>query len=228
MSVTIVRQAPRNPRAGVQNRRTFDALGITCMHLLGAAGSGKTSLLEATLPLLREELKIGVVKGDVVSSADTQRVARLGIPAVQILTDGGCHLRADQLQAGLNELPLEDLDLLVVENVGSPICPTRHDLGEHLRASTLSMAGGMLMTMKYPRLYRDAALVLITKHDLLSHLDFNLDGAVHTLRRLSPSAEIICTDTRHRVGIDRLAGWLLGYVRAQRTGRLRQREPVGC
>lgn len=221
MNITVVRQAPPNPRAAVQNRRMFDTLAVTCVNVLGPAGVGKTALLEAIVPRMRDELRLGVIEGDLASTHDAQRLAALDVPVVQVLTDGACHLSAAQVQAGAAELPLADLDLLFVENIGNPICPAAVDLGEHLRLAVLSVAGGEAVATKYPLLFREAAVILLSQYDLLAHVPFDLDGTVHALRRLNPLAEIICIDTRNRVGIDRLAGWLLGYVRAQRMRQLR-------
>jgi hydrogenase nickel incorporation protein HypB len=222
MSIPVVRQAPRNPRAASENRRTLDAAGAICLNLLGATGSGKTALLEAILPRLRAELNVGVIIGDLVGTCDAKRIGVLGVPVVQVMTDDECHLRADQVQRALGELPLNRLHLVIVENVGCLVCQGQTDLGEHLRATTLCCAGGHRVAQKYPQLFRDAALILLTKHDLLPQVDFDLDSALRTLGTTSPAAEIICTDTRKRVGIDRLAGWILGYARAQRVRQARR------
>ncbi len=230
MSIPVVHHTPPNPGAARENRQRFDESGVVCVNLVGGAGCGKTSLLEAILPRIKTELKAGVLEGDLAATCDAERLSALGVPVVQVLTDGHCHLSADQVQRGMARLPLADLDLLIVENVGSPICPAWTDLGEHLRVAALSISAGHLLAEKYPLLFRDAGLVLLTKFDLLSYVDFDLDQTVRRLKRINPSAEIICTDTKNRVGIDRAAGWLLGYVRAQRMQRLRRTrapQPVG-
>ena len=159
----------------------------------------------------------------VTGAGDARRIAALGIPVVQVLTDGACRLAAHQVQHGMAELPLPKLDLLIIEDVGGAVCHLRTDLGEHVRAAVVSIAGGHLVTTKYADAFRDARLILLTKYDLLSHVDFDLDAAVRTLGLANPGGEIICTDTRRRLGIDRAAGWLLGYVRAHRMRRLRRR-----
>jgi hydrogenase nickel incorporation protein HypB len=216
MNVPVARQAPCNPRAAAQNRRLFEHRRLVCVNLLGPTGCGKTALLEAVLPRLAERLRVGVLAGDLAGTGDADRIARLEIPVVQVLTDGRCHLSADQVQHGLKALPVDDLDLLVIENAGSAACQAAMDLGEHLRVAVLSVAGGDRVVGKYPGLFREAGLVLVSKVDLLPHVEFDLPRASQELSRISPNAEVICTDTRRRVGIDRLAGWLLGYVRAQR------------
>jgi hydrogenase nickel incorporation protein HypB len=235
MTIPVVHQAPRNPRAAAENRRFFDASGIICLNLLGATGCGKTSLLGTILPRIQTELNVGVIEAALATTCDAQRIAELGVPVVQVLTDGQCHLAANQVQLAMTELPLAQLDLLIIENLGSPICQAQNDLGEHLRVAVLSVCGGHRAAAKYLPLFRSASLILLSKYDLLPHVDFDLEGAVRSLNQANPGAEIICTDVKRRVGIDRAAGWLLGYVRAQ---RLRQRRlpriaqparlPAGC
>ncbi len=215
MTIPVVHRTLPNPRAAAENRRTFDQCGAACLNLIGAAGCGKTSLLEAALPRLTRELRVGVVAGGLATTCDADRIGAQGIPVVQVLTDGNCHLSAAQLQAGLRELPLTELDLVIVENIGSLVCQAAADLGEHLRVALLSVSGGAAAVTKYPHVYRNAQLVLITKCDLVRHVDFDLDQTLTLLRETNAHAEIICTDMRNRAGIGRLAGWLLGYVRAQ-------------
>ncbi|MBP7747783.1 MAG: hydrogenase nickel incorporation protein HypB [Phycisphaerae bacterium] len=223
MTIPVVHQSPPNPRAAGENRRTLDSHGVICVSVGGATGAGKTALLEAILPRLRPALNIAVIMGDATGAGDARRIAALGIPVVQVLTDGACRLAAHQVQHGMAELPLPKLDLLIIEDVGGAVCHLRTDLGEHVRAAVVSIAGGHLVTTKYADAFRDARLILLTKYDLLSHVDFDLDAAVRTLGLANPGGEIICTDTRRRLGIDRAAGWLLGYVRAHRMRRLRRR-----
>jgi len=226
MNIPVIHHTRPNPCAARENRQAFDASGIICVNLVGAAGCGKTAFLEAILPRIQHEAKVAVLEGDLAATCDARRLGSLGVPVVQILTDGHCHLSADQVQRGLAELPLAEIDLLIVENVGSPICPAWVDLGEHLRIAALSISAGHLLAEKYPLLFRDAGMILLTKHDLLAYVDFDLDQTVRRLKRINPAAEVICTATKNRLGFDRAAGWLLGYVRAQRmrrTGRLPRR-----
>ncbi len=230
MTIPVVRQAPCNPRAAADNRRRFDAAGVVCLNLTGPVGSGKTSLIEAVLPRLGSQLRIGVIASDLATTCDAQRLGACGVPVVQVLTDGECRLEADQVQHALSELPLDGLDLLIIENFGSLLSQARTDLGEHLRIAAAPISGGQAVVIKYPQLFRDAALVVLTKYDLLPHVEFDLKATRHLLERLNPQAEIICTDSRKRLGIDRLAGWLLGYVRAHRLGPLRrvtETHPLG-
>ncbi len=216
MIIPVIHRAPRSPHAAAENRRLCDSHGVVCLNMIGPLGCGKTALLEAVLPRLQSELGVGVIMGGLASARDAQRLAELGVPVVQVLTDGRCHLGPEQVRHALRELPLDKLDLLVIENVGGLACQAEVDLGEHLRATVMSVSLGHDLIGKYPLVFRQAALLLLTKCDLLPHTDFSLQAATELLRRISPDAEIICTAARRRIGIDRTAGWLLGYVRAQR------------
>lgn len=231
MNIPIVRQSPPNPCAATENRETFDALGLVCVNLVGPAGCGKTVFLEAVLPRLRKELRVGVIEGDLAVTCDAQRIEGAGVPVVQVLSDGRAYLEAHQVQRGLVELPLSSLDLVIVENLGSVVYPAGGFVGEHVRATMFSVSDGDLVVEKYPSLVCDAQLVLLSKYSLLPQVDFDLDETVRRIRRANPAAELICTDTRTRVGIDRAAGWLLGYARAQRVRRQRCHrlaEPLGA
>ena len=214
MNIPVVEKILRkNEQAARQNRACFDSHGLTCVNILGGAGCGKTSLLEAVLPSLRDALRIGVLEGDVATTRDAERIAALQIPVVQILTGGGCHLTATLVDAGLQHLDLAALDLLVIENVGNPICPANFDLGEHLRLAVLSVTEGHDKPAKYPLLFKDTSLVVLTKCDLLPHTDFDVRAAEGDLRRLRPELEILSTSARTGSGIDALAAWLRAHIR---------------
>jgi len=210
MEITVLRNVfAKNENAARENRRRFDEQGVTCLNLLGGAGSGKTSILEAVLPQLSKSLRVAVLEGDLATTRDAERIAKLNVPVVQLLTDGGCHLTATLVQQGLARVPLEATDLLIVENVGNPICPANYDLGEHARISVLSVSEGADKPSKYPLLFKDVAMVLLTKCDLLPYTDFDIAQAEADIRRVNPDCEIIRTDTRGPTGIDRLAAWIL-------------------
>jgi hydrogenase nickel incorporation protein HypB len=214
MKIEVVRKVfEANEQAAAENRQRFDAAGLTCVNLLGGAGCGKTSLLEAVLPRLKETMRIAVFEGDLATTRDAERITALGVPAVQILTEGGCHLNATLVQQGLTRVTPKDLDLLIVENVGNPICPANFDLGEHARIAVLSVAEGHDKPAKYPLMFKNADLVLITKCDLLEHTDFDVSAAVQDLKRLNPYAGLIRTSRPTQEGINRLAAWFRGKVR---------------
>jgi hydrogenase nickel incorporation protein HypB len=209
MKVEVLRNVfAKNDNAARENRQRFDALGIACVNLLGGAGCGKTSILEALLPKLAPARRIAVLEGDLATTRDADRIARLRVPVVQLLTDGGCHLNATLVQHGLQRLPLDQIDLLFIENVGNPICPTNFDLGEHLRISVLSVTEGDDKPSKYPLLFKGMSAVLLTKCDLLPHTNFDLEQAETDIRRVNPDAPIFRTATRGGTGIPQLAEWL--------------------
>ena len=209
MKIDVLRNVfQHNDRAAAENRQCLDSHGVTCINLLGGAGCGKTSVLEAVLPALTDLLSVAVLEGDLATTADAERIAALDVPVVQLLTDGGCHLNATIVQHALDKVPLADLDLLVIENVGNPICPANFDLGEHLRISILSVTEGHDKPTKYPLLFKDAAVVMVTKCDLLPHTNFDVDAAQRELRRINPGAEVMLTDVKTGSGFDRLAKWI--------------------
>jgi len=151
-----------------------------------------------------------VLEGDLATTRDAKRIDALGVPVVQLLTEGGCHLNATHVQQALEQVSLDELDLLIIENVGNPICPANFDLGEHLRVAVLSVAEGHDKPSKYPLLFKDAQLVVITKCDLLPHVDFDLDIVQTDVRRVNRSVELIRTDIKTGQGFDRVAEWIRG------------------
>jgi hydrogenase nickel incorporation protein HypB len=206
VKIEVVRDVlERNDRAAEENRKRFDDSGVTCINLLGGAGSGKTTLLEAVLPRLKGGFRAAVLVGDLATTRDAERIAALDVPAVQILTNGGCHLNATLVQRGLTLVGLDDLDVLIVENVGNPICPANFDLGEHLRVSVLSVAEGDDKPAKYPLLFKNAGLVALTKYDLLEYTNFDVAAAERDIARVNPNAEVVHTSARSGQGVRRLA-----------------------
>lgn len=223
MRIEVVRKVlERNEQAAQQNRQQLDEAGVTCINLLGGAGCGKTSLLEAVLPRLKDDLHVAVLEGDLATTRDAERIAVLHVPVVQLLTEGGCHLSAAQVQQGLHKASLDRLDLLVIENVGNPICPANFDLGEHLRVAVLSVAEGHDKPAKYPLLFKGASVVVISKCDLLEHTGFDLAEASRDIERINPKAAIIQTDIRSGQGIDRLVDWIRGNLGSWRCRTARR------
>jgi hydrogenase nickel incorporation protein HypB len=217
MEITVLRNVfERNENAAKDNRRLFDERDVTCINLLGGAGCGKTSILEAVLPLLSKHVRVAVLEGDLATTRDAERIAKLNVPVVQLLTDGGCHLTATLVEQGLKRVALEEIDLLIVENVGNPICPANYDLGEHARISVLSVSEGADKPSKYPLLFKDVAMVLLSKCDLLPYTNFDIEQAESDIRRVNPKCEIRRTDVKRPTGIDQLAEWILGRCRSRR------------
>jgi hydrogenase nickel incorporation protein HypB len=222
MEITVLRNVfEQNDNAARDNRTLFDAHGVTCINLLGGAGCGKTSILEAVLPRLAGSLRIAVLEGDLATTKDAARIAALGVPVVQLLTDGGCHLNATLVEHALAQVSLDELDMLIVENVGNPICPANFDLGEHARISVLSVTEGTDKPAKYPLLFRNVDAVLLAKCDLLPHTDFDIEEAEREITRLNPRAKLIRTAIKGETGVEELAGWLRCKSNGERAAAAR-------
>lgn len=207
------------------NREDFDRYGITVVNLMSAPGAGKTMLLERALADgVGGELRAGVLEGDVQGSFDADRLAALHVPVVQLNTDGGfggeCHLDANMVRSALGQLPLEQLDLLVVENVGNLVCPAEFRIGEHARVMVSSVTEGEDKPAKYPLMFRACELVLINKVDLLPHLDFDLDKFLYHLDAVHPSVPRMLVSARTGQGIEQWREWLHGRVCAPAAERV--------
>lgn len=200
------------------NRGQFDSPGTYVINLMSSPGAGKTALLERTLERLRGSLRLGVLEGDVQTTLDAQRLSRFHIPLVQVNTDPGfggeCHLDANMVHSGLPELPLDEIDLLVIENVGNLVCPAEFKVGEDTRVMVYSITEGEEKPLKYPLMFRSAGLVLVNKVDLLEHLDFDLDLFISNLRAVNPYARYILTSARTGEGVEQWCDWLRERIRA--------------
>jgi hydrogenase nickel incorporation protein HypB len=197
-----------NERAAAGVRAALREAGTLAVNLISSPGSGKTSILEATVRRLAGRLRLGSVIGDIATERDADRLRRLGIPAHQILTGGACHLDARQVGLALERPDLRGLDILFIENVGNLVCPTSYDLGEEFKVALLSVAEGDDKPFKYPAIFARAAVTLITKIDLLPHLDFDVAAVRDQVRSLNPEARVILTSTRSGAGLDAWIGIL--------------------
>ena len=195
------------------NRADFDREGVAVVNLMSAPGAGKTTLLEATLAG-RGDAKVGVLEGDVQGSMDADRLAAIHVPVVQLNTDGGfggeCHLDANMVRTALPDLPLGELDLLVIENVGNLVCPAEFRVGEDAKAMICSVTEGEDKPLKYPLMFRTCDVVVVNKLDLLEHLDFDLELLLFNIDRVNPDAEVMQLSAKTGEGVDRFRDWLLG------------------
>ena len=193
------------------NRGDFDRAGVTVVNLMSAPGAGKTTLLERGLERL-DGVRAGVLEGDVQGSMDADRIAALHVPVVQLNTDNGfggeCHLDANMVRSALDELPLDELDLLVIENVGNLVCPAEFRVGEDARVMVSSVTEGEDKPLKYPLMFRACELVVVNKLDLLPHLDFDLDRFLANLDVVHPGVEHMLVSARTGEGIDAWREWL--------------------
>ena len=193
------------------NRADFDRAGVKVVNFMSAPGAGKTTLLErvvASVPGVR----VGVLEGDVQGSMDADRLASLHVPVTQLNTDPGfggeCHLDANMVRSALGALPLDEIDLLVIENVGNLVCPAEFRVGEDRRVMVASVTEGEDKPLKYPLMFRTCELVLINKIDLLEHLDFDLDKFLHHLDAVHPGVERMLVSARTGEGVEGFRDWL--------------------
>ena len=193
------------------NRDDFDRHGVTVVNLMSAPGAGKTTLLERVLGLL--DLRAGVLEGDVQGSYDADRLASLHVPVTQLNTDPGfggeCHLDANMVRSALPQIPLGELDLLVIENVGNLVCPAEFRVGEDVRVMVSSITEGEDKPLKYPLMFRTCELVLINKIDLLPHLDFDMQRFLHNLDAVHPDVPRMQMSARTGEGIEAWRDWLM-------------------
>jgi hydrogenase nickel incorporation protein HypB len=194
------------------NRDDFDRAGVTVVNLMSAPGAGKTALLERVVGSL-DGVRAGVLEGDVQGSYDADRLASLHVPVTQLNTDPGfggeCHLDANMVRSALPALPLDEIDLLVIENVGNLVCPAEFRVGEDARVMVSSVTEGEDKPLKYPLMFRTCELVLINKIDLLEHLDFDLDAFLHNLDAVHPGVPRMLVSARTGEGVDAWRDWLM-------------------
>jgi hydrogenase nickel incorporation protein HypB len=195
------------------NRGDFDRHDVSVLNLMSAPGAGKTTLLERALASpLPGDRRVGVLEGDVQGSMDADRLASLHIPVTQLNTGNGfggeCHLDANMVRSAIGELPLTEIDLLVIENVGNLVCPAEFRVGEDARAMVCSITEGEDKPLKYPLMFRACELVLINKIDLLPHLDFDVDKLIYNIGVVNPGASTVVTSARTGEGVDELRDWL--------------------
>ncbi|MFC1556737.1 hydrogenase nickel incorporation protein HypB [candidate division KSB1 bacterium] len=193
----------KNDEAALKLKAIFAEKGIKCFNLIGSPGSGKTSVLEAAFEMGKGSLKCAVIEGDVKTDKDMQRIKEKGIPAVQIETDGACHLNAEQIGVMLNKLPTEEINCLIIENVGNLICPTSYDLGEEERMIVISVAEGDDKPLKYPSAFTSATVMIITKIDLAPYVDSDPETLKNNALSVNPRLKVLMTSAKTGEGIDR-------------------------
>lgn len=207
-----------NDHQASHNREHFDSHQVLAINLMSSPGTGKTALLEATIDALEDELRIGVIEGDLETENDADRIRAKGVPACQISTGSACHLDAHMVHNALHQISLDELDILFIENVGNLVCPASFDLGHHRNITLLSVTEGDDKPAKYPVIFRAADLMLLTKTDLLPYLDdFDPVRAERYLRELSNPAEMIPLSAKSGSGIDHWIKWLRHEIKHYRN-----------
>ena len=202
-----------NDRVAAANRQALRAHGVRTVNLMSAPGAGKTTLLRRTLATLGDRMRVGVLEGDIATSLDADQLDGLGAIVSLVNTSAGfggeCHLDAVMVRSGLGRLPLADLDLLVIENVGNLVCPAEFDVGEDAKAMVYAVTEGEDKPLKYPVMFRAVDVVVINKIDLLPHLDVDLDRFLDNLRAVNPHARTILASARTGQGVDEWCRWLM-------------------
>ena len=200
-----------NDRIALENRRLFDKAGLFVINLMSAPGAGKTSLLEKTL-LSDSGLKMGVIEGDIAGSDDAERIEKLSVPVVQINTGGACHLDANMIYEVLNDLPLNELDLLFIENVGNLVCPAEFKVGEDIKVMLLSIAEGHDKPLKYPLMFQESSALVLNKMDLAPYLDVDIDKIRRDSLSLNPRLKIFEVSCKTGQGISEWIEWMKNKV----------------
>ncbi|MBN2136556.1 MAG: hydrogenase nickel incorporation protein HypB [Sedimentisphaerales bacterium] len=187
-----------------------------CLNMISSPGSGKTTILTRTITDLKSKIRVGVIEGDIQTDIDAERISRTKAPVIQINTNGACHLSAVQVSAALKKLPVQDLDLIIIENVGNLVCPSDFDLGEHGKIVVLSAAEGDDKPIKYPGIFAKAKALLINKIDLLEGglLDFDIERATTDARRLNKDIKIFSVSARNGEGMNAWYDWLAESIKA--------------
>lgn len=208
--ITIERNVlEKNDEIARQNRELFARSGVFAVNMVSSPGAGKTSILEKTLEHLRGQIPLAVIEGDVQTDLDARRVARYGVPAVQIVTRGGCHLEANLVRDALARLSLDGIRLLIIENVGNLVCPSNYDLGEALKIVVASTTEGDDKPLKYPAMFRNSSVMIINKIDLLPYLTCDLAMLRGNALQINPSLTVFETSCRTGEGIDAWCKWLI-------------------
>ncbi|MEW6726277.1 hydrogenase nickel incorporation protein HypB [Desulforudis sp. 1088] len=217
MKVVMAQRILRaNDQVAKENRERLASL--LTLNLISSPGAGKTTLLEKTIVGLRGQVNIGVIEGDIYTTRDAERIAGQGADVVQVNTSGLCHLDANMIGRALNELDLQNLDLVVIENVGNLVCPAEFDLGEDFKVALLSVAEGGDKPAKYPLVFRQSQAVIINKIDLLPFSDFDLAAVTEEIKTINPELQFFVLSARTGEGMEAWLEWLRKKVRQKKQG----------
>ena len=207
--ITIERKIlEKNDEIANKNRELFRENNIFTINIVSSPGSGKTSLLERTIEVLKGKIKIAVIEGDVQTDFDAKRVERYDVPVVQIVTNGACHLEAKLVSDALSNITLDGIHMLVIENVGNLVCPAGYDLGEDLKVVLLSTTEGDDKPLKYPKMFRNASILVVNKIDLLPYVNCNIDELRKNALQINPQLKIFETSCTTGEGIDKWCEWI--------------------
>jgi len=217
MKISVVRNIlEANERIAEQNRDLFRENTLFVINLMSSPGAGKTTLLERTIDALKGDLKMGVIEGDIQSSQDAERVARKGVPVVQINTGGACHLDGNMIRDTFQEFNFKEMDLLIVENVGNLVCPAEFKLGEDFKVMILSVTEGDDKPTKYPLMFHESKVLLVNKIDLLPYVDCSLERIKEDSLRINPDLDLFPVSCKTGEGLEGWFTWLREGVKAKK------------
>lgn len=217
MKVTVVKSVlDANDRIAAENRALFDKNRIYVINLMSSPGAGKTTLVEQTILALRDKYRIAVIEGDIQDTYDADRVAKLGIPVVQINTGGACHIDGNMIREALPSFDLSAIDLLICENVGNLVCPAEFKIGENAKIMILSTPEGADKPAKYPLMFQESAVMIVNKIDLSPYVDFDLNKAKHDALTLNKELKIFEVSCKTGAGLEGWIKWLTDRIAAFR------------
>jgi len=205
-----------NDRIAQENRAIFDENGLMVFNLMSSPGAGKTSLLEKTIDALKNEVRISVIEGDIQSSQDAERIAQKDVPVVQINTGGACHLDANMIRDTFDKFNFQDLDLMVVENVGNLVCPAEFKVGEDFKVMILSLPEGEDKPSKYPLMFHESSVLLINKIDLLPYLGCDIELMKSRALKINPDLNVFEISCKTGEGLEEWYAWLKKQLKAKR------------
>jgi len=211
--ITIERKIlEKNDAVAEFNRKNFKEKKIFAINLLSSPGSGKTSILEKIIELLKDKVNIGVIEGDIQTKIDAERIEKYGIPVAQIITNGACHLDAILIRDAFSKLSDKQISLLFIENVGNLVCPATFDLGENIKIVIVSTTEGDDKPLKYPAAFQKANAMIINKVDLIPYLNSSIEILKNNALKINPNLKIFETSCTKNIGIDKLCEWLLDNI----------------
>jgi hydrogenase nickel incorporation protein HypB len=202
-----------NDQFAAKNRELLATHKVFAVNVMASPGAGKTSTVVQTIRALKDKIRIGVIEGDISSSIDAETVAQEGVPVIQINTGGECHLESFQIQNALSNLPLPDIDLLLIENVGNLVCPAEFSIGEDLKVLIASVPEGDDKPYKYPLMFNTVDAIVLNKIDLLPYVKFNIEGFSKTVKTINPKVELFKVSCASGEGIQLWANWLLAQAK---------------
>lgn len=214
MEIKIVRQILEwNENCHEELRKIFDENGVLVINIMGSPGGGKTTLIKKVIEKLRSKYNMGVIEADIAGKVDAEKIAAMGIPVVQLNTEGACHTEAMSIKNIIPYFNLRNLDIIFIENIGNLVCPAEFDIGEDLKVALLSIPEGDDKPEKYPLMFTRANALLLTKYDMIKYFEFNEDRVSNALNMLNRKAETFKISSSKDEGIDNFIAWMEGYIK---------------